>query len=71
MKALLIAESRQGKLLPGSYETLAFAGKLGAESSMFLVGSDADLPKYRRQTLPGRCRYGRRIQPGRAPASAA
>lgn len=45
MKALLIAESRQGKLLACSYETLAFAGKLGAESAMFLVGSDADLPK--------------------------
>ena len=46
MKALLIAESRQGKLLAGSYETLAFAGKVGAETAMFLVGSNADLPKY-------------------------
>ncbi len=46
MKALLVAESRQGKLLASSYESLAFAGKLGAETAMFLVGNDADLPKY-------------------------
>jgi electron transfer flavoprotein alpha subunit len=46
MKALLIAESRQGKLLPGSYETLAFANKIGAEAAMFLVGSESDLPQF-------------------------
>ena len=46
MKALLIAESRQGKLLSSSYETLAFARRLGAESSMFLVGSEHDLPHF-------------------------
>ncbi len=46
MKALLIAESRQGVVLPGSYETLAFAGKMGAEAVMFLVGSDNALPKF-------------------------
>jgi len=46
MKALLIAESRQGELLPGSYELIAFAQKLGAETSMFLVGSQGSLPKY-------------------------
>lgn len=46
MKALLIAESRQGKLLSGSYETLAFAGKIGAEAAMFLVGSETALPKF-------------------------
>ena len=46
MKALLIAESRQGKLLPGSYETLAFANKIGAEAAMFLVGSESDLPNF-------------------------
>ena len=39
MKALLIAESRQGELLASSYEPLAFAQKLGAETAMFLVGS--------------------------------
>jgi electron transfer flavoprotein alpha subunit len=46
MKALLIAESRQGKILPGSYETLAFAKKIGAEAAMFLVGSEDALPKF-------------------------
>ena len=46
MKALLIAESRQGVVLPGSYETLAFADQLGAKSVMFLVGSDSTLPKF-------------------------
>jgi electron transfer flavoprotein alpha subunit len=45
MKALLVAESRQGKILPGSYETLAFANKIGAESAMFLVGSESNLPR--------------------------
>lgn len=46
MKLLLIAESREGKLLGGSYELMAFAQELGAETAMFLVGSDGDLPKY-------------------------
>ncbi|PHR28749.1 MAG: electron transfer flavoprotein subunit alpha [Desulfotalea sp.] len=46
MKLLLIAESREGKLLGGSYELMAFAQELGAETAMFLVGSEADLPKY-------------------------
>ena len=46
MKALLIAESRQGELLPGSYETLAFANQLGAETAMFLVGSEDALPQF-------------------------
>jgi electron transfer flavoprotein alpha subunit len=46
MKILLIAESREGKLLGGSYELVAFAEKMNAESVMFLVGSDSALPKY-------------------------
>jgi len=46
MKALLIAESRQGQLLPSSYEAVAFARKLGAETCMFLVGSPQNLPQY-------------------------
>lgn len=46
MKILLIAESRDGKLLGGGYELVAFAGKMNAESIMFLVGSDSVLPKY-------------------------
>ena len=46
MKALLVAESRQGKLLPGSYETLAFAKRVGADAAMFLVGSENDVPRF-------------------------
>lgn len=46
MKALLVGESRQGRLLASSYETLAFANRLGAEAAMFLVGSSEDLPSF-------------------------
>jgi len=46
MKALLVGESRQGQLLDSSYETVAFARKLGAEAVMFLVGSEGDLPRF-------------------------
>ncbi len=46
MKLLLIAESREGKLLGGSYELLDFAEKMGAETAMFLVGDENDLPQY-------------------------
>lgn len=46
MKVLLIAESREGKLLGSSYELMAFAEKIGAESAMFLVGSDSALPQF-------------------------
>jgi electron transfer flavoprotein alpha subunit len=46
MKTLLIAEYRDGKLLNSSYESVAFAEKLGADSAMFVVGSEADLPRF-------------------------
>ncbi len=46
MKVLLIAESREGKLLGSCYELVAFAEKMGAESAMFLVGNDSALPQY-------------------------
>ena len=46
MKVLLIAESREGKLLGSCYELIAFAEKMGAESAMFLVGSDSLLPQF-------------------------
>jgi electron transfer flavoprotein alpha subunit len=49
MKILLIAESREGKVLGGSYELVAFAEKMQKESVMFLVGSADALPRY-----PGR-----------------
>ena len=46
MKTLLVAEYRDGQLLGSTYELVAFAQKLGAESAMFLVGSDSALPQY-------------------------
>jgi electron transfer flavoprotein alpha subunit len=46
MKTLLVAEYRDGKLLGSSYELVAFAQQLGADSAMFLVGSESDLPQY-------------------------
>ncbi len=46
MKTLLVAEYRDGKVLNSTYELIAFAEKLGADSAMFLVGSDSALPAY-------------------------
>jgi electron transfer flavoprotein alpha subunit len=46
MKTLLVGEYRDGKLLGSTYELVAFAEKLGADSAMFLVGSESDLPQY-------------------------
>jgi electron transfer flavoprotein alpha subunit len=46
MKALLVGEYRQGKLLGGTYETVAFARKIGAQAVMFAVGTDDDLPRF-------------------------
>jgi electron transfer flavoprotein alpha subunit len=43
MKALLIAESREGKLLDSTYELLGFATLLGSDTAMFLVGNDNQL----------------------------
>ena len=46
MKTLLVAEYRDGELLNSSYELVAFAEQLGAESAMFLVGTGNALPAY-------------------------
>jgi electron transfer flavoprotein alpha subunit len=46
MKTLLVAETREGKLLNASYELIAFANALGAEKVMVLVGGEDDLPKF-------------------------
>lgn len=46
MKVLLIAEYRDGTLLGSTYELLAFADKLGAETVMFLAGSEQVQPAY-------------------------
>ena len=46
MKTLLIGEYREGKLLDSTYELFGFAGQMGAESAMLLVGSETQLPAY-------------------------
>jgi electron transfer flavoprotein alpha subunit len=46
MKTLLIGEYREGKLLDSTYELLGFAGQLGAETAMLLVGSETQTPAY-------------------------
>lgn len=46
MKILLVAEYRDGKLLGSVNELIAFAAKMGADSAMFVVGSEAALPAY-------------------------
>ncbi|MBT1074339.1 electron transfer flavoprotein subunit alpha/FixB family protein [Geobacter grbiciae] len=44
MKALLVCEYREGKLLDTTYELLAFADRIGAEKAMVLIGSDSAFP---------------------------
>jgi len=46
MKTLLVGEYREGKLLDTTYELFGFASQLGAETALFLVGSDSQLPAY-------------------------
>lgn len=46
MKALLIGEFREGKLLDSIYELFGFAALLGADTAMFLIGSDNQLPTW-------------------------
>ncbi len=46
MKVLLIAESRDGKLLGSAAELSHFAQTLNADSAMLLVGSESALPAY-------------------------
>ena len=46
MKVLLVAEFRSGTLLGSNSELIGFAQKIGAESSMFLVGAADKLPPY-------------------------
>jgi electron transfer flavoprotein alpha subunit len=46
MKTLLVAEYRDGQLLSSTYDLVAFAQKLGADSAMFMVGSGSCLPQY-------------------------
>lgn len=44
MKALLVGEYREGKLLESTYELLGFAARLGAEAVLLLVGSETQVP---------------------------
>jgi len=44
MKALLVAEYREGKLLESIYELASFAEKVGAERVIFAVGNKDNLP---------------------------
>ncbi|KAF0221800.1 MAG: electron transfer flavoprotein alpha [Geobacteraceae bacterium] len=46
MKALLICEYREGKLLDSSFELFGFAAQLGGETALLLVGAEAQLPAY-------------------------
>ena len=46
MKALLVGEYREGKLLDSIYELITFAGRLGAEPVVALVGDTTDLPRF-------------------------
>ncbi|HAD04457.1 MAG: electron transfer flavoprotein subunit alpha [Desulfuromonadales bacterium GWD2_61_12] len=46
MKVLLVGEYRDGKILPSTYETVAFARKLGAAAALFLVADPSDLPRF-------------------------
>jgi len=45
MKALLVGEYREGKLLDTIYELLTFADKLGAEPVVALVGAAGSVPR--------------------------
>jgi electron transfer flavoprotein alpha subunit len=46
MKALLVGEYREGKILGATYELVAFAQKIGAEAAMFLVAEGAAQPAF-------------------------
>ncbi len=46
MKALLVGEFRDGKLLPATQELVAFANKVGASAAMVLVGGEGALPNF-------------------------
>ena len=46
MKTLLIGEYREGKLLDATYELFGYAGQLGAETALFLVGRETQLPSF-------------------------
>ena len=46
MKAIIVFESREGKLTDNSYETLTFAKELGAEVAGFYTGPKDSMPAF-------------------------
>lgn len=46
MKALLVCEYREGKLLDTTYELLTFADKLGATKAAVLIGTESAVPQF-------------------------
>jgi len=46
MKLLLVGEFREGKVLDSTYELVGFAEASAAESVLFMVGSEGQLPAY-------------------------
>ena len=46
MKALLVCEYREGKLLDASYELIAFADRLGADKVLVVIGGEGVLPRF-------------------------
>jgi electron transfer flavoprotein alpha subunit len=59
MKALLICEYREGKLLDSSYELTAFADKLGADKAMVLIGKESEAPRVNTKVyLADAVKYG-------------
>ena len=46
MKTLLVAEYKEGKLLESTYELFGFASQLGSDATLFLVGSEDQLPAF-------------------------
>ena len=45
-KALLVCETRQGKLIDSTYELLAFANTLGVESALFMIGTQEQASEF-------------------------
>ncbi len=59
MKALLVSEYREGKLLDSSYELQEFADRLGAEKVMVIVGNDGAVPQFEGKVyLADAAKYG-------------
>ncbi len=59
MKALLICEYREGKLIDSSYELTAFADKLGADKALVLIGKEAEVPRVNAKVyLADAAKYG-------------